>query len=172
MKHAALSKLRLIALAVLTLAIAMACKKKDDNPNPSGDIVGTWEMTAFSYDGEFLAFDQLIPVTIVAKDFNNVRITFHSNGTVTGNGGTFTSVLTSKDDPSQVLELPSEMFEDAGTWERAGNTLYITEFITSEERTAVPIAELNATTLRLSGNAVAEGGTGTSGTIDVRFTRR
>lgn len=170
MKNSITCNARNILFVALILALGTACKKEKGDKNPSGDIVGTWELTAFTYDGDFLAFDEVIPVTITARNINNLRVTFHSNGTVTGNG-TFTSVITSKADPSQVLEIPSGMFEDGGAWERAGNTLYVTDLI-SAERTGIPIAELNATTLRLSGNAVAEGGTSTLGTIDVRFTRR
>ena len=170
MKHNTLLRAKYIFLALLTVAVSVSCSKDDDKEPASGDgIGGTWQLASFSYDGAFVAENQPIAVTMTAKNINNVRVTFNNDGTVIGNGTSFTLVIAEKANPDQTFDFPTKMFEEEGLWEKDGNMLYVTEFMTAE-RTGIPIAQLNATTLRLSGSMVDED-TDAIATVDIRFTR-
>ena len=171
MKHNKLLRATYFFLAFLTVAVSVSCSKdKDKEPASNDGIEGTWELVSYTYDGNLYGFDEPVLVTIEGADINNVRVTFNSDGTVTGNGTSFNLIITSKDNPDEPFGFPTTMFEEEGLWEIEGNTLYITEFLT-EERTSVPIATLNATTLRLSGNVAVNHENGDEATVDVRFTR-
>lgn len=170
MRHLIL-KSRITLLTLLALAICMACSKKEDSDPTGGDLVGTWEFTAFTYDGYFELFDDddFVPIIGTVKDLDNVRITFNSNGTITGNGGTFTIVFASKADETEKLEF-SGGFEDSGTYQRSGDILTVGAFF-GEFTDKLHIAELTATTLRLTAVFQIEG-TDSMSNVDFRFTRR
>ena len=168
MKNNTLLRVKHIFLAFLTVAVSVSCSKDEDKEPTSDDgIEGTWQLVSFTYDGYFVGLETRTAVTGTAKDINNVRVTFNSDGTVTSNGTSFTLVIAGKEDPDEKLEVPTMMFEETGSWEKDGNTLFITEFLT-EERAGIPIAELTATALRLSGS-VADNDVIQS--VDIRFTR-
>ena len=168
MKNNTLLRVKHIFLVFLTVAVSVSCSKDEDKEPTSDDgIEGTWQLVSFTYDGYFGGMETRTAVTGTAKDINNVRVTFNSDGTVTGNGASFTLVIAGKEDPDEKFEIPSTMFEETGSWEKDGNTLYITDFL-SEDRQGVPIVELNASTLHLSGS-LADDEDITS--VDVRFTR-
>lgn len=165
-----LSHAKYIFLVLLTLSVGMmACSKDKEKEPASKGLEGTWQLSSFSYDGNWVAVDEPIAVTMTAKDINNVRVTFNNDGTVIGNGTSFTLVVAEKANPNAKIEIPSKMFEEKGIWEKDGNMLYVTEFMTSE-RMGIPITELNGTTLRLSGTMVDEDTDGIA-TLDIRFTR-
>ena len=162
---------RLFLLSLLAMTIGISSCKKDEKAPPADDgIEGTWELVSFTYDGYFEGFETSTPVTGTAKDINNVRVTFNSDGTVTGNGTSFTLVITGKENPDEKLEIPSEMLEEAGVWEKDGDMLYVTSFL-ENERMGVPITLLNATTLRLSGNVGGDEENEAIQTVDIRFAR-
>ncbi len=162
---------RLLA-AVLILAICTVCCKKEEEPDPSADIVGTWELTSLSYDGYFEVIDEFIPVTAEGKNINHVLVTFNSNGTVAGNGNTFILAMASKADPTETLEFPVELFEDGDTWQRDGNTLHTRDFFGDGDSVALTIAELTAAGLHLTGNFEVIEGSGLMAALDIRFTRK
>ena len=168
MKINTLFRTKYLLLAFLTVAVSVSCSKDDDKEPTTNDnrIEGTWQLVSFTYDGYFEGIETRTAVTGTAKDIDNVKVTFNSNGTVTSNGNSFTLVIAGKEDPDDKLEVPTVLFEEVGSWEKDGNTLYITDFL-SEDRQGVPIVELNATTLHLSGSLADEDIT----SVDIRFTR-
>ena len=160
-----------LAFFMVAASASLSCSKDDDNA-PTSDapgIEGTWQLVSLTYDGYFFVFEERAAVTGTAKDIDNVKVTFNSDGTVTSNGTSFTIVFTSKEKPDEELELPMTMFEETSSWEKDGNTLYITEFLSEDGRQGIPIAELNATTLHLSGSVAGDDDAITS--VDIRFTR-
>lgn len=160
------AKTRLILLSLIALTICISSCKKDKNEPKSDDLVGTWELTALTYDG----YIDGTAVAATIKDLNNPRITFNNDGTFSGNGGTFTLVVTDKADETVKLEFPDNRLSGSGTWERDGDILRGTGLsdIYGEE---LNILALTATTLRLSASFQQEGTEGMS-KVDFIFTRR
>lgn len=161
-----------VFMAVLALAICLACNGKRDNPNPGGDIVGTWELIAFTYDGYFEAFDEAIPARAKSRELDNVLVTFHSDGTVTGTGARFVVAWISKADNKEMLQFDGELFEDGGTWQRNGNTLAVVDFTDGEEeRIDLTITELTASQLHLIANIEVLANPDLITRMDMRFAR-
>lgn len=159
-----------LAFFIVAVSASLSCSKDDKEPITNDSrIEGTWQLVSFTYDGYFEVGETRAPITGTAKDIDNVKVTFNSDGTVTSNGAPFTFVLTGKENPDEKLEFPTEMFEEGGSWEKDGNTLYITDFLSEDGRMGVPIAELNATTLHLSGSVTGSEDAITN--VAIRFTR-
>ena len=172
MKNNTLLHAKHIFLACFMVAVSasLSCSKDDKGPaSDDSKIEGTWQLVSFTYDGYFQAFEKRAAVTGTAADIDNVKVTFNSDGTITGNGASFTIIVTGKEKPDEKLELPTMMFEETGSWEKDGNTLYITEFLSEDSRLGLPISELNATTLHLLGSVT--GGEDAITNVDIRFTR-
>lgn len=162
----------LFFFTLLALTSLTACDKDEKDPAPTdGNIEGTWELTSLSYEGNFMLTEGAIPVTIEGKNINDVQVTFKNDGTVTSNGKSFTIVMASKLMPDEKLEMPTGIFEEGGTWEKEGDILYITDFL-SADRTGIPITELSSSTLRLSGNGIINGAPDSETVFDIRLSRK
>ncbi|WP_461532226.1 hypothetical protein [Sinomicrobium sp.] len=169
------AKTRLIFLALFAFTLfTTSCEKDEDDDPVSDDIVGTWELTDLTFDGYFEGLDELIPTIGSVKDLDSPLITFNSDGTVTGSGGTFTIVYAEKADETQRLEFPGNRFSGSGTWQRDGNTLQFGEGLFEElidDSNSVNITALTTTKLQL-GISIQHPGTDKVSTIELTFTRK
>lgn len=170
-----INKLKFMLLFVATIGMVSCSDDDGGGQTTSGDIVGTWEMSAFSFEGsttyEFDGETHTEDYYGVGKEMNDVLLTFNEDGTVTTNGKTFTVEMTWESEGEEITEeYPTETIINAGTWEKNGNTLILTE--PDGNITELNIEKLNNTTLHITGD-IEESSTGINGmmSVDMQFTK-
>jgi hypothetical protein len=73
----------LLALSSLALTV-MNCSKKDDDPTPQAQIVGTWKITNVFYkEGNAAEQDVFALLVLGSPCVANISITFNANGKAT-----------------------------------------------------------------------------------------
>lgn len=98
-----------------------------EGPDNSGNddlIVGTWKMDSFSWNTTSTTDEVAIEMSAEGKNMDDVRITFHPDGTTSVSGGTFTVVYTmTANGYSTTNEIETKPQIQNGTWKREGDTL-------------------------------------------------
>jgi hypothetical protein len=162
-----MSKLGKLCMALFIVTSFVSCNSDDDNSDTSADLVGTWNITAFDYQGqtatEFLGESIVASFDGVGENFDS-SIVFTENPNEYTSSGSYDVVLTTNvAGMEDTTTTPIDDFESEGTWSRNGDTLSFDGDLLEVESTIpvigmdeimndATILELTDTTLRLSQN--------------------
>ena len=128
-----------------------SCSSDDDNGPIDVSILGKWNMTQMTMEGDFS--DEGISVTFdgVANSLPGNDITFHADNTVTSNSAPFNMQFTYLIDgvPFEITQPISSELTSDGTWRQEGNNLFFKETGSVDEQ-QYTIVTLNGSTLKLS----------------------
>ena len=151
---------------VLFIATAfVGCSSDDDaTNNTSANLVGTWAITSFEYNGEtsteIAGQSQTATFEGIGQNFDTSTTFTDSPNEYTSSGSYDVVLTTTIDGMEQTTTTPIENFQSEGTWERNDDTLLFDGELISIE-TMIPvigmeanmgeatILELTETTLRL-----------------------
>lgn len=136
-----------ISLFVFSLA---SCSSSDDDNQQDVSILGKWNVTKMTMDGNFTQDGMTINISAVSKGMNGNDIAFKENNTFTGNSAPFDMdmTITMMGQSNTVTQQSGETFPVAGEWSKDGNSLSLQE--SGAEKTNYTIETLNATTLKLT----------------------
>lgn len=140
---------KLLFLTILTFSI-LSCSKDDDSKDTndtSASLVGTWKATDFSYEsttrveGQGTTIEQ--DATGVAKGLDLVIKFSESPKTFNVDSNYILEVTFENGGETTIQEYPQN-YSGTGTWNKEGNTIFITQ---NSEETEATITELSETTL-------------------------
>ncbi|MCG8326488.1 MAG: lipocalin family protein [Chitinophagales bacterium] len=137
-------------LALLTLSI-VSCSDDNDNEPDSNELVGTWRMTTFDYDGTSttIVAGQSTTANFVGTAFDiDAKITFLESPNEYKTEGTYgINLMYSVSGQNYETQATVDGFLDSGDWERDGDTIKVTN--ADGEVSEATIVTLNGTTLVL-----------------------
>ncbi|WP_299213877.1 lipocalin family protein [uncultured Dokdonia sp.] len=159
-------------MALFIVTSFVSCNSDDDSSNDtSADLVGTWNITAFDYQGATSA--EILGETITSS-FDGIGQNFDASVVFTENPNEYTSngsydavVTTTVLGESQTETTSIDNFQSEGMWSRSGNTITFDGDLLNVD-TTIPvigmeeimndatILELTETTLRLGQNISQE----------------
>ena len=110
-------------------SMTMGCSNDDDANNSNGDLLGTWNLLTYDYDGESVTeFQGTSVVTDFVAEAQNIDATieFNSNPNIIMSSGSFDIALVfSVLGQEQTQTIPVDDLGSEGTWSRNGNILSI-----------------------------------------------
>ncbi|GAA3582460.1 lipocalin family protein [Snuella lapsa] len=159
-----LFKLVLVCVSVLFLS---SCSNEGNNDNNVEDLLGTWNLTALTYDGETVSS---FSGTSITTDFSgegqniDATIVFGDNPNAVNSQGAYDIAITysvAGQESSQMISISE--YQSEGTWSLKGNILTLVGELLSfsspsdldlvdsgDSSIDYVIEELTATTMRLS----------------------
>lgn len=138
----------ILSLFIFSLA---SCSSDDDNNSQEVTILGKWDVTQMTMEGNFTEEGSAVSFSAVANSLPGNNMTFKADNTVSSNSAPFNIDFHYDIDgiTYDMTQEVSSVLTTNGTWSRDGDLLHLQENGSSERQTYT-VETLTGSTLKLS----------------------